>query len=222
MRSREHPRDNAGGFSFVSLLLNVIAREVVVIYARVRPVRRCPKFARTPSIPALRPIDARRPAMTTTTERVVVVDIRPSVRSSVRARGLDTRTNRFARSTLARRNASTSRFCSNRARCVVGASSLSVRVAARSSRSISSRARRASSVCVDAMRRDEMDGWMDSASKTDAGSRNAYEIVFVFVGDDDGGDNGGVRRSRGWVFAVARVGFGRAGGRSSSSRSSSR
>ena len=65
---------------------------------------------------------------------------------------------------------------------------------------------------------------MDSASKTDAGSRNAYEIVFVFVGvgDDDGGDNGGVRRSRGWVFAVARVGFGRAGGRSSSARSSSR
>jgi len=62
---------------------------------------------------------------------------------------------------------------------------------------------------------------MDSASKTDAGSRNAYEIVFVGVGDDDGG-NGGVRRSRGWVFAVARVGFGRAGGRSSSSRSSSR
>ena len=86
MRSREHPRDNAGGFSFVSLLLNVIAREVVVIYARVRPVRRCPKFARTPSIPALRPIDARRPAMTTTTERVVVVDIRPSVRSFVRPR----------------------------------------------------------------------------------------------------------------------------------------
>ena len=67
---------------------------------------------------------------------------------------------------------------------------------------------------------------MDSASKTDAGSvapRNAYEIVFVGIGDDDGGDNGGgVRRSRGWVFAVARVGFGRAGGRSSSARSSSR
>jgi hypothetical protein len=75
------------------------------------------------------------------------------------------------------------------------------------------------------MRRDEMDGWMDSASKTDAGSvapRNAYEVVFVFVGDDDGGDDGGVRRSRGRVFAVARVGFGRAGGRSSSARSSSR
>ena len=63
---------------------------------------------------------------------------------------------------------------------------------------------------------------MDSASKTDAGSTNAYEVVFVFVGIGDDGDNGGVRRSRGRVFAVARVGFGRAGGRSSSARSSSR
>jgi len=68
-----------------------------------------------------------------------------------------------------------------------------------------------------------MDGWSRRQKLTRVRSpRNAYEIVFVFVGDDDGGDNGGVRRSRGWVFAVARVGFGRAGGRSSSSRSSSR
>jgi hypothetical protein len=67
-----------------------------------------------------------------------------------------------------------------------------------------------------------MDGWIRRQKLTRVRSpRNAYEIVFVFVGDDDGGD-GGVRRSRGRVFAVARVGFGRAGGRSSSARSSSR